>query len=281
MKFGILIFVTDRSIPITELAKAVEERGFESLWIPEHTHIPVEIQTPFPFSPDGVMPEQYWRTLDPFVALTAAAMVTRTLKLGTGICLVSEREPIVMAKQVASLDVLSGGRLLFGIGAGWLREEMEPLGTPFEARWQITAERVAAMKRLWQDDEAEYHGRFVQVPRTRTYPKPQQQPHPPILIGATSHWARQRAVDWGDGWLPYLEDPTLIRDGIADLRDRARRAGRDPEAVPTSVITTRPDAAAVCQRAGADRCIFIVPSGPAATALPEIDRRARWMQGRA
>jgi probable F420-dependent oxidoreductase len=275
MKYGVFIFATDRSMHIGSLAKAAEERGFESLWVPEHAHIPVDRQTPYPMAKDGKLPEMYTRIYDPFVALGVAAGATAELKLGTGICLVSQRDPILLAKEIATLDRLSGGRFLFGIGAGWLREEMEALGTKYETRWKVTEERVAAMKRAWTDDEVEFSGEFVNVPPTMIYPKPVQRPHPPIYIGAASRWARQRVVDWADGWLPNRSDPAFVERGIADLRSRAEKAGRDPASIGTTVFGAPPDALDSYARMGVERCIFMLPSAPQEEVLPELDRFAK------
>jgi probable F420-dependent oxidoreductase len=181
MKFGVMMFATDYAVRADELARAAEERGFESLWLPEHTHIPASRRSPWPGGPQ--LPKEYWHTLDPFVALSAAAAVTRTIKLATGICLLIERDTITTAKEVASLDLLSGGRFIFGIGAGWNAEEMENHGTDFKTRWRRMREQIAAMKRIWCDDEAEYHGDFVNFDPIWSWPKPVQKPHPPILLG--------------------------------------------------------------------------------------------------
>ena len=218
MKYGVYQFSTDYAMRADDLARAVEERGFESLFVPEHTHIPVSRKSPGPVGPN--LPREYWHTLDPFVTLAAAAAVTSRLKLGTGICLVIERDPITLAKEVASLDHLSRGRVLFGIGGGWNAEEMEHHGTDFGARWKVLRERIAAMKEIWTKDEAEYHGKFVSFDKIWSYPKPVQKPYPPILMGGSGPNARQRAADFDGHWMPIISrDP--IEDGIADLRQRA------------------------------------------------------------
>ena len=198
MEFGAYMFCTDYSIRPDELAKLLEDRGFESMWVPEHTHIPASRQTPWPGGDD--LPKMYWHTYDPFVALTAAAAATTTLKLGTGICLVIERDPIILAKEIASLDRLSNGRFLFGIGGGWNAEEMANHGTAYRTRWRRLREQVLAMKEIWTKDEAEFHGEFVNFDKIWSYPKPLQKPHPPIIMG-------------GDGsrdypWVWRLQTPT-------------------------------------------------------------------------
>jgi len=220
MKYGVFQFSTDYAIRIDDLARETEARGFESLFVPEHTHIPASRKSPWPGGAD--LPREYWHTVDPFVGLAAAAAVTTKLKLGTGICLVIERDPIVLAKEVASLDYLSRGRVLFGIGGGWNAEEMAHHGTDFENRWKVLRERIAAMQEIWTKDEAEYHGKFVNFDKLWSYPKPVQKPHPPILMGGAGPHARQRAVDFGGHWLPIggrsYSEP--MAETIADLRAR-------------------------------------------------------------
>src|SRR6478736_1121246 len=195
MKYGLVMFPTDYSIRPDELARAAEERGFESLFFPEHTHIPASRRTPYPAG--GELPKEYFHSHDPFVALSMAAAVTKKIKLATGICLVIERDPIVLAKEVASLDYLSRGRVLFGIGGGWNAEEMAHHGTDFATRFKVLRERIAAMQEIWTKDEAEYHGKFVNFDKLWSYPKPVQKPHPPILMGGAGPNARQRAADFG------------------------------------------------------------------------------------
>ena len=218
MKYGIAMFPTDYAIQADALARELEARGFESLWLPEHTHIPASRKSPWPGGAD--LPREYWHTLDPFVALGAAAAVTKTLMLGTGICLVIERDPITLAKEVASLDHISKGRVLFGIGGGWNAEEMEDHGTAFDERWKILRERIAAMKAIWTQDEAEFHGKYVNFDKLWSYPKPVQKPYPPILMGGAGPHARQRAADFDGHWIP--------------IGGRARTASRSPSPWPTS-----------------------------------------------
>jgi probable F420-dependent oxidoreductase len=280
MEYGIFIFATDKAMSVLELAPDVEEHGFDSFWLPEHIHIPVRRETPFPGTPDGSLPDPYFRCQDPFVLLAGVAATTSTLKIGTGICLVSQHDPIDLAKRVASLDQLSKGRFLFGIGAGWLREEMEPMGTPFEKRWQVTAERVTAMKALWTKDKAEFHGEHVQVPLTYSYPKPVQSPHPPIYVGAGSRWARQRVAEWADGWMPNMSRPDRIARGMADIRERAAALGRDPDAISTTVFGAATDDLDAYEQMGVARCIFVLPSAPAREVLPELERVTKAMEAR-
>ena len=275
MKYGVFIFATDLAMDPVSLAVAAEERGFESLFVPEHVHMPVERETRFPRSEDGSLPDEYRRIHDPFVALAAAAGATSEIRLGTGICLVTEHEPIALAKQIASLDMISGGRFEFGIGAGWLAQEMEPLGVRFADRWKVTEQRIAAMKEMWTQDEAEYHSEFVDIPKTYVIPKPTQNPHPPILIGAGSKWARQRIVDWADGWLPNITAPGFVERGIQDIQSRASEAGRDFDEISINVFGAVEDGLAEYERMGVDRCIFRLPDEGADTVVPELDRLAK------
>ena len=273
MKYGVYQFSTDYAMRADDLARAVEERGFESLFVPEHTHIPASRKSPWPGGPN--LPREYWHTLDPFVALAAAAAVTSRLKLGTGICLVIERDPITLAKEVASLDHLSRGRVLFGIGGGWNAEEMGHHGTDFGARWKVLRERIAAMKEIWTKDEAEYHGKFVNFDKLWSYPKPVQKPYPPILMGGSGPHARQRAAEFDGHWMPIIgRDP--IEDDIADLRQRAERAGRDPATVTVSLFGARADEAklAAWRDGGVARVLFTLPSVGRDQVLPLLDRFA-------
>src|SRR5438445_3207331 len=234
MLIGAAIFATDYAIRPDELARELEQRGYESLWLPEHTHIPASRRSPYPGG--GDLPKEYWHTHDPFLALTAAAMATKTLRVATGICLIIQRDPIITAKEVASLDVLSGGRFIFGIGGGWNAEEMENHGTNFKKRWRVLRERVLAMKEIWTKEEAEFHGEFVNFDRVWSYPKPVQKPHPPIIMGSIKPQGLQRIVDYCDGWCPTdmaIED---FRRAMAELKERCQRAGRDPRSLSISTF---------------------------------------------
>jgi len=271
MKYGVAMFPTDYAIPTDALARELEARGFESLWLPEHTHIPAIRKSPWPGGAD--LPRDYWHTLDPFVALGAAAAVTRTLMLGTGICLVIERDPIILAKEVASLDFISGGRVLFGIGGGWNAEEMEDHGTPFSERWKILRERIAAMKAIWTQEEAQYHGKYVNFDKLWSYPKPIQKPYPAILMGGSGLHARQRAAEFDGHWMPIIgRDP--LDEAMADLRQRAEKAGRDPATVTVSLFGVRPDEGKLTgwRDMGVARVVFFVPSALGATVLPLLDQ---------
>ena len=272
MLYGIAMFATDYAIPPHELARAVEERGFESLWLPEHTHIPASRRSPWPGGAD--LPKDYWHTYDLFVALTAAAMATTHLKVATGICLVVERDPIITAKEVASLDRLSNGRFLFGVGGGWNAEEMENHGANFRTRWRLLRERVLAMKEIWTKEEAEYHGEFVNFDKIWSHPKPVQKPHPPIIMGGDGPTTFDRVVEFCDGWMPIAARvPVPIRERMSTLRRRAEQAGRNPKSISVSIWGSKADRAALdeLQQAGVDRAVFVIPAAARDTVMPRLD----------
>ena len=278
MHFGVFMFVTDYTMSLVELARAAEERGFESLWVPEHTHIPTSRRSPY--SGGGELPPEYYHLLDPFVALGAAAAVTSRLLLGTAICLVIERDPITLAKEVASLDHLSGGRFLFGIGGCWNREEMENHGTNPKLRWKILRERILAMKQIWTQDEAEFHGEFVNFDPIWQWPKPIQKPHPPILVGGDAAGTLSRVVEYGDGWIPNVSRGSAsLPARIEELNRLAAEAGRSP--IPVTAFGVSPDAEHAVlggyQELGVARCIFRLPPVGADEALPLLDQAARQM----
>jgi probable F420-dependent oxidoreductase len=255
MKVGVMMFPTDHSIEPVELGRIVEEHGFESLFFPEHTHIPASRRTPWPGG--GELPAMYSRTLDPFVALTAAAIATKRLKVGTGICLVIERDPIVTAKEVASLDLVSGGRFLFGVGAGWNEEEMENHGTDPRRRFGILRERIEAMKAIWTQDEASYHGRYVDFDPLWSWPKPVQKPHPPVLIGGNGPKVLDRVVAFGDEWYPNrIGDDEEFLGRLGELRERARGAGRDPIPVTLAAMPSSPEMQQRFAEAGVHRFVW-------------------------
>jgi probable F420-dependent oxidoreductase len=274
MHYGIVMFSTHYAIRPDELGRAVEARGFESLWVPEHTHIPTSRRSPWPGG--GDLPKEYWHSYDPFVALTMAAAVTTRLRLGTGICLVIERDPITTAKEVASLDHLSGGRFLFGIGGGWNAEEMEDHGTAFKTRWRVLRERILAMKEIWTKDEAEFHGEHVRFDRMWSFPKPAQRPHPPIIVGGDGPTTFDRVLEYGDGWMPVAGrmGPGLM-DKITTLQRRAKDAGRAP--IPVTAFMPKPDRAVLdpLEAAGVVRVVFGVPSDTADKVLPLLDSYAK------
>jgi probable F420-dependent oxidoreductase len=235
MNVGVAVPLPAYLVDVGAMAGKAEALGFESFWCAEHPFIPVRSASRFPGSEDGVIPESYSHFVDPFVALARASGTTRRIKLGTGIVLVPERHPLLLAKEVSTLDHFSGGRFLFGIGAGWLREETEIMGGDFDHRWTQTRESVLAMKELWTKPEAEFHGRYYNFPPVRSYPKPAQKPHPPVILGGGAKRVLERVVAWGDGWLPNRTTPDQLRESRATLDRLAKDAGRDPGAITISV----------------------------------------------
>jgi probable F420-dependent oxidoreductase len=232
---GVFSFNTEYSIRADELAVAAEERGFESVWFPEHTHIPASRETPWPAQ--GELPKEYVHMSDPLISAAAAAVVTKTIKIGTGICLVVQHEPLALAKAVATIDRLSDGRFLFGVGAGWNKEEMANHGVRFEDRWKVVEERILAMKELWTKEEATFHGDHVNFDKVWSHPKPVQKPHPPIVLGTFgSKWGRQRVADFADAWMPIDGFHRNLEDDVADLNRRLEANGRDPNSVPVSMF---------------------------------------------
>ena len=274
MHHGVMMFVTDYSMGPAELAVAAEERGFESLWFPEHSHIPASRRSPWPGGPE--LPKMYYDTMDPFVALGAAAAVTDTIKLATGICLVIQRDPIQTAKEVATLDRISGGRFLFGVGAGWNAEEMENHGTDFGSRFELMRERVLAMKTIWTEDEAEYHGRYVDFDPMMAWPKPARKPHPPVLVGGGFPHGARRAIDFGEGWMPIGGRDLDVAELVPRFRQMAAEGGREPDDLPVTAYGAKPDADTVgrLSDAGVDRVVYGLPSAKADEVLPILDRHA-------
>jgi probable F420-dependent oxidoreductase len=274
MLFGIQMFSTHYAIRPDELAREAEARGFESLWLPEHTHIPVSRRSPWPGGP--VLPKEYSHTYDLFVALATAAAATTRLKVASGICLVVERDPITTAKEVASVDQLSGGRLLFGIGAGWNAEEMEHHGTVFRSRWKLLKERVQAMKAIWTEDEASFEGEFVHFEPIWSWPKPAQRPHPPVILGAHGPKALARVVDYCDGWIPIGVRSGDLQAEIAELHRLAREKGRDPATISVTVYGAPGDreVLAPLRDAGVTRAVFSLPPAGPEKVLPLLDRYA-------
>jgi probable F420-dependent oxidoreductase len=256
--YGLAIFPTETSAQPVELALRAEELGFESLWFPEHTHIPASRATPYPAG--GELPEEYRQLYDPFLGLTAAAAVTERLLVGTGICLVVEHDPIVLAKEVATIDRISNGRFLFGVGAGWNLEEMANHGTEPESRFALMRERIEAMKLIWTEDEASFHGDHVDFDAIWSWPKPVQSPYPPVLMGGNSGAALQRAVDVADGWMPNPETRmSVLAERVTDLQRRAEEAGREPLPVTFYGVKPDPDSLAAYEKAGVNRAIFYLP----------------------
>ena len=274
MKFGASMFFTDYSITPTALARALEERGFDSLWAPEHSHIPVSRKTPFVLGAE--LPKRYYDVMDPFVTLTAAAAVTTTLKLATGVCLIAQRDPIQTAKLVASIDQVSNGRFVFGIGNGWNQDEMENHGTVFESRHKLARERAEAMKAIWTQDTAEYHGEFVDFGPMAAWPKPVQKPHPPILIGGAFPYSARRAIRYGDGWMPQAtaSNKTPLTELIPRFREMTAEAGQDPAAMQIVMGAQPPDVALIgqYQALNVDIVYPSLPSENEDTILPMLDQ---------
>lgn len=270
-KFGVSIFPTDYSIQPVEIAKEAEARGFQSLFFPEHTHIPANRKTPFPGG--GELPKHYWHSHDPFVALAACAAVTKEIRLGTGICLIIERDPITTAKEIASLDMISNGRAIIGIGAGWNREEMENHGADYKNRWELVKEKVEAMRTIWRNEEAEYHGKHVDFDPIWSYPKPIQDGGPPIWIGANSKWVFDRIADYADGWIPI---GGIGSGNMNRLKEALDKKNRKLEDLTLALFGGPQDVSQVIGRIeqGFDEIIFGLPSGGPDTVLPILDEYA-------
>jgi probable F420-dependent oxidoreductase len=274
MEFGASIFFTDYSITPAELGVALEERGFDSLWAAEHSHIPVPRRTPPPGG--GELAKRYYDVMDPFVTLAVAAAVTRTLKVGTGVCLVIQRDTIQTAKLVASIDQVSGGRFLFGIGGGWNAEEIEAHGTVFATRMKKMREQIEAMKEIWTKSTAEYSGEIVKVPAMQTWPKPVQKPNPPILLGGAFPWAARRAIRYGDGWYPNASSGNP-EEYMPRFRQMATEAGRDPASLPVTIGGAPEDVGQLrrFQDLGATRVNVSLPAEGRDAILPILDRWAK------
>ena len=276
MDFGAAMFFTDYSMSPADLGRALEDRGFESIWAPEHSHIPSSRATPFPQG--GELPQKYYDAMDPFVTLTAAAMVTRKLRIGTGVCLVTQRDPIQTAKLVASIDQVSSGRFLFGVGGGWNAEEMADHGTAFQTRFKLMRERVEAMKAIWTEDEPEYHGELVAFPKMKSWPKPVQKPHPPVIVGGAFPHAARRAIRYGDGWVPHAGRPQYsdVTDFLPKFREMMAEAGRSLAEVPITVfgVPENLDRLKHYRDRGVARVVVSLPSALAEEILPALDRWA-------
>lgn len=257
MDIGITTFAGAYGMEPHALGRAVDERGFESLFFPEHTHIPVHSRRA-----DGSATRRYAETYDPFVALSAVAAVTTNLRIGTSICLVTQRDPITTAKEVACLDRLSGGRFLFGVGAGWNRMELANHGTDPRTRMALLAERVRAMRQIWTSDEAEFHGEYVDFDPIWSWPKPVQRPHPPVLVAGNGPGAEDRVLAFGDGWFPQSDDDLIER--AAAVRQRAGR-------IPITVFNAEPDQLAKFADAEFDRCLLLLPAGTESEMLAQLD----------
>jgi probable F420-dependent oxidoreductase len=274
MHFGGAMFFTDYSMSAPELARALEERGFESVWAPEHSHIPLSRKTPFPGG--GDLPKPYYDAMDPFVVLAAAAQATKTIKLGTGVALIQQRDAIQTAKLVASIDQVSQGRFLFGVGGGWNQDEMEDHGTVYATRFKRVRESIEAMKEIWTKEKAEYHGEFVNFDSMIARPKPVQKPHPPIHVGGAFPHGARRAIRYGDGWIPGGD----IREVLPKFREMAREAGRDPAGIEITSFATGEDLDRVkrLNEMGVARVVPMFPPEKADKVLPMVDRWTKIMQ---
>ena len=280
MKVGVNVSVNSKSMDIGAVAKKAEELGFESFWIAEHPIIPVQTTSKYGGTPDGSIPESMKDMADPFICLAIASATTSKIMLGTSICLVPEHNPLVQAKQIAALDFHSGGRFIFGIGTGWLREETEIMGGDFDHRWTQAREAVEAMKEMWTKDEAEYHGRYYDFPPVRVFPKPAQKPHPPIFLGGVAKNVFKRVVTYGDGWMPVRATPESIKAGRASLDELAEAAGRDPKSIQVLVYgADSRDEIKQMEEAGADMATVRLPSTEPGQALPGLEKLAEEMLG--
>jgi probable F420-dependent oxidoreductase len=279
MEIGAAMFFTDYAMPAQEIGPALEQRGFESIWAPEHSHIPLSRRSPWPGGPE--LPKKYFDAMDPFVTLSVIAAVTRTLKIGTGVCLVIQRDTIQTAKLVASLDQVSAGRFLFGIGGGWNAEEMEDHGTEFKTRFKKLREQIEAMKAIWTQTKPEYTGDLVKFPPMMVWPKPVQKPYPPVILGGAYPHAARRAIAYGDGWIPIAgRGDGDLADQIVQFRAMAMAAGRDPASLPITIFSA-PENLDTLKRykdMGVSRAIVQLPSAATEEIVPIIDRWAELMR---
>ena len=274
MHVGVDIFLTDYSIDPIELGPALEQRGFESVWLPEHSHIPLSRQSPWPGG--GDLPKRYYDVVDPLVTLGAMSAVTTKLKLATGICLVVQRDPIHLAKEAATIDRLSGGRLILGVGAGWNAEEMADHGTEFGSRFKLMRERIEAIRTIWTQTKPEYHGEFVDFPPMMQWPKPVRKPHPPIVIGGGFPHGARRAAQYGDGWMPLGARGWDVAETLPKFEAIVREAGRDPADLDITVFAVRPDADEIARMrdAGVGRITLSLPSDDRDSAMRKLDEFA-------
>ena len=275
MKIGAFMFATDYNIDIVELAVAMEDRGFEALFVPEHTHIPSSRASAFPGG--GDLPQKYVHTHDPMVSLAFAAAATKNLTVGTGICLVPQHDPIVLAKSIASLDMLSGGRFVFGIGGGWNVEEMENHGAKYDTRFKMLRENILAMKQIWTEDTASFEGEYVNFDKIWSYPKPVQEPHPPILLGGETDYTLRRVVDFCDGWFPRAGANFDAHEQMGRLKKHADDAGRDMSTLQVSVFRAPADKATLdsYRQHGIDRALLEIPDTSRDEVLKLLDQYAK------
>ena len=278
MEFGALMFFTDYAIPATEFAQALEARGFESVWAPEHSHIPTSRKSPWPGG--GELPKVYYEAMDPFVSLTVAAVATKTLRVATGVCLVQQRDPIQTAKLVASIDQVSGGRFLFGVGGGWNAEEMADHGTEFRSRFKLMRERIEAMKEIWAHSKPKYSGELVKFDEMMQWPKPVQKPHPPIIVGGGFPQGARRAVAYADGWMPIGGRGGDTLAMLPPFREMLKAAGRAESDVPVTLFGVGMNGEGLkrARDAGVDRVVFGIPPEAKDKVLPLLDKGAALMR---
>ena len=276
MDIGVFASLSAEAVDVAELAQRVEAAGFESFWMPEHPVMPVHTTSQYRGTPDGSVPPYMYNMVDPYMALSRASAVTSTIKLGTSISLIPERNPLMLAKVIATLDLYSGGRFILGVGAGWHREETTIMGGNFDHRWTQTRENIQAMKELWTKEQAEFHGTYVDFPPVYCDPKPVQKPNPPVLLGGAAPNLFRRIVGWADGWLPAGASVEQVKAGRATLDELADAAGRDPASFQVTVFNVPAERDTLQQyaEAGADRVILSLPNAREASALDEVDRLA-------
>ena len=276
MKIGVGMTISSESLDVAALGEKAEELGFESVWLPEHPIMPVNTNSRYRGTPDGSIPEFMKYMVDPFVGLARVSAVTQKIKLGTGVCLIPERNPLLLAKEIATLDHFSGGRFIFGIGTGWLKEETEIMGGDFDHRWGQAREAILAMKELWTKEESEFHGKFYNFPPVRLFPKPSQKPHPPVILGGSAPNVFKRVAAWGDGWMPTGANPEQVKMARATLDELAVAAGRDPNSIEITVYGQPADAQVIeeFEKAGAVRAVVGLPTTVGGEALMELERIA-------
>ena len=276
MEIGVFLPVNAQAVDIAELAQKAEAAGFESMWMPEHPVMPVHTTSRYRGTEDGSVPPYMYDMVDPYMALSRASAVTSTIKLGTSISLIPERNPLMLAKVISTLDHYSNGRFILGVGAGWHREETTIMGGDFDHRWTQTRENILAMKELWTKEQAEFHGRYVDFPPVYCNPKPVQKPHPPVLLGGAAENLYRRIVGWADGWIPSNASPEQIKAGRASLDELAEAAGRDPASIQITSFGVAADTDTLKQmeEAGADRAIVMLPDARGAGAARDIERIA-------
>ncbi len=276
MDIGLNMSISTNSIDVADIAAKAEAMGFESIWLPEHPVMPVNPVSKYPGSPDGSIPDYMSDMADPYIGLARASAVTTNIKLGTGITLIPERNPLVLAGAISSLDRFSGGRFILGIGTGWLREETEIMGGDFDHRWTQAREAIEVMRALWTQDAAEYHGRYYDFPPVQCNPKPAQEGGPPVILGGNARNVFRRVARWGDGWMPTASSPEQIAASRAAIDELAEASGRDPSTINITVFGQPADRELIgrFEEAGANRVIIRLPDTTSSGALDEVERIA-------